>query len=58
VDVTVVVGTDGQAAQAHLTAKANLPGESMPQVQELKIGFRKIEREWLIDRVQTVRTLH
>lgn len=56
-DVSVSVAPDGQAATAHLTAKANLPGESVPQVEELKVGFKKVEGDWLIQRAENVKTL-
>src|ERR1041384_2478124 len=36
-DVSVTVASEKQSAQANLTAKANLPGESLPEVQELKV---------------------
>jgi hypothetical protein len=57
-DVTVIVNPDKQSAQAHLTAKATFPGERTPEVQELKIDFRKVEHDWLIQHAETVRTLH
>ncbi len=58
VDVSVAVAPDGQAAVAHLTGKANIPGDTMPQVEELKMGFKKVEGDWLIQRVENVQTLH
>jgi hypothetical protein len=58
VDLTVELGEDKESAVAHLTAKANLPGENIPEVQELKVAFRKVGRDWLIRRVETVKTLH
>ncbi len=56
-DISVSLAPDKEAALAHLTAKANLPGESVPDVQELKIAFRKMEGKWLISRVETIKTL-
>jgi hypothetical protein len=56
-DITVALMTDKQSAVAHLTATANLPGEKLPEVQELEIGFRKRDHDWLIERVETVKTL-
>jgi hypothetical protein len=56
-DVSVSVAADKESAEAHLTAKANLPYESLPEVQELKVAFRKIGGKWLISRVETVKTL-
>ena len=58
VDVTVNVAPDRQNAVARLTAKANIPGDSMPQVQELKLDFKQVDNDWLINRAETVRTLH
>lgn len=57
-DVSVVVAPDGQTATAHLTGKANVPGESTPQVDEFKAEFKKVDGDWLIHRVENVRTLH
>ncbi|HZR17798.1 MAG TPA: hypothetical protein VFE51_10760 [Verrucomicrobiae bacterium] len=57
VDVVVEVGPDKKSARAHLTATANLPGEKIPEVQELEIGFTNIDREWLINQAQTIKTL-
>jgi hypothetical protein len=48
-------GSDPVSAVANLTAKANVQGELVPQ--ELKIEFRKVGRDWLIERVSTVKTL-
>ncbi len=58
VDVGVTVAPDGQSAIARLTAKANFPGDNVPQVEELKIDFKKIEGDWLIQHAENVKTLH
>ena len=57
VDVGVTLAPDKQSAVVHLTAKANIPGEAVPQVQELKIDFKKVDKDWLVNHVETVRTL-
>ena len=57
VDIFVSVNPDKQSAQAHSTATATLPGEKLPEVQELEIGFKKLEHDWLINHVETVKTL-
>ena len=57
VDVSVALGPDKHTASAHLTATANIPGEKVPEVQELEIGFTNVDRDWLIKRVDTVKTL-
>jgi len=58
VDITVTVAPDKTSAEAHMTGEAKISGESNVQVQELKAHFKKVQRDWLIDRVETVRTLH
>ena len=56
-DVTVIVGPDRQSAVADLTAKAQVPGDKDFTVQELKFTLKKMDGEWLITRVETVKTL-
>lgn len=57
VDVFVSVGTDKKSAVADLTATATMPGEKIPEIEELEMTFKKIDRAWLITRVETVKTL-
>ena len=57
VDIEVSMNSDKRSARVDLTAKVNRPGESTPQPQELKVDFKKIDGEWLIDRAETVRPL-
>jgi hypothetical protein len=57
VDVLVQVGADKQSALVQLTASANLPGEKIPEVQELEVNFKNTDHGWLINRIQTVKTL-
>ena len=56
-DVSVTLGQDKQTATANLTVKAQSPSDRNFLVQEMKITFQKIEGDWLITRVETVRTL-
>ncbi|HWH70648.1 MAG TPA: hypothetical protein VNT26_14765 [Candidatus Sulfotelmatobacter sp.] len=56
-DVTIALATDKESAVANLTAKARIPGEQDFIVQELKLRFKKIGGDWLINRVETVKTL-
>ena len=56
-DIVVSLGPERRTAQAHLTATAKLPGEKIPEVQELEIGFKQVGRDWLINRVDTIKTL-
>lgn len=57
-DVSVLIAPDRQGASVHLTARADIPGESLPQVEEMTVAFRKLEGLWVIQRAETVRTLH
>lgn len=57
VDVDVTVGPTKDSAVAHFTVKADVPGESTPQVEELEARFQRVEGDWLINQVQNVRTL-
>ena len=56
-DVNVTVAPDGQSATTDLTAKANLPGDTVPQVEEVKVDFKKVDGDWLIHHVENVKTL-
>lgn len=56
-DVLITVAPDKLSAEADLTATATMPGERIPEVQELKFRFKKIERDWLVSQVETVKTL-
>jgi hypothetical protein len=57
VDVKIGLSADKTEATVSLTAEALVQGEPTPSVQEFKIAFRKIDGEWLIVRVQSVRAL-
>ena len=54
-DVGVVLGADKTSAMVNLTAQAKWPGDF--QVQELQLTMRKIDGDWVIIRVETVKTL-
>jgi hypothetical protein len=56
-DVTVIVAGDGQSAVADLTLEARIAGQQDMIVQEMKFTLRKIAGQWLIVKVETVRTL-
>jgi ketosteroid isomerase-like protein len=56
-DINVTVGSDQNLATANLTAKAKVGNEKDMLVQELKLMLKKIGREWLIYKVETVKTL-
>ena len=54
-DISVDVAEDGKTATARLTAQASMQGEVNPQ--ELKFQLKKEGRDWLIRRVDTLKTL-
>ena len=56
-DVSVTVRPDKQSATADLTVHVETAGDKDFLVKEMKITFKKIEADWLITRVETVRTL-
>jgi hypothetical protein len=56
-DIEVEVGPDRESAVANLTAKIRVPSERDYYIQELKFTFKKIKGEWLIQRIETVKTL-
>jgi hypothetical protein len=56
-DINETVAPDKQSAVADLTVEANISGERDPLVQEMKFTLQKIDGQWLITRVETVRTL-
>jgi hypothetical protein len=56
-DIKITVAPDKQSAVADLTVEANIAGERDSVVQEMKFTFQQTEGDWLITRVETVRTL-
>ena len=56
-DINITVAPDKQSAVADLTVEANISGERDPIVREMKFTLRKTDGQWLITRVETVRTL-
>jgi hypothetical protein len=56
-DVTVIISADEESAVADLTLEAQSEGEMDRIVQEMKVTLRKINGQWLIVKVETVRTL-
>jgi hypothetical protein len=57
VDINITFGPDGQTAVANLTAKATFSGERDFQPQEFNFMLKRVNRTWLIYRVETVKTL-
>jgi len=56
-DPNLTLAPDRQSAVVDLTARVKLPDERDFIVQEMKFTLKKISGEWLIIRVETVRTL-
>jgi hypothetical protein len=55
--VTVDVAPDNSSALVQLTAKVTVSGEPDWIPQELKVAFQKTDGNWLISRLETVKTL-
>jgi hypothetical protein len=56
-DVTVALNAPKTEATVTLTGQARVAGDRDFFVQELKFFLRKIEGDWIIVRVETIRTL-
>jgi hypothetical protein len=56
-DIKVTLATDKETAVVNLTATGKVPGQKDFYLQELRMRMIKIKRNWLIDQVQTVKTL-
>ena len=56
-DATPKLGVDKRSAEVNCTAEVRSGDSKDFGVQELRFGFRKIDRDWLITRVETVKTL-
>jgi hypothetical protein len=56
-DINITVAPDKQSAVADLTVEANITGEHDSVVREMKFTLRKTDGQWLITRIETVRTL-
>jgi hypothetical protein len=56
-DIAVQVSPDKASAVVNVTARGKVAGQRDTYIQELKMHLIKIKRDWLIDQVQTVKTL-
>jgi hypothetical protein len=56
-DINVTLDAGNQSAMANLTGKATVEGERDFQVQEFNFKLKKVDRTWLIYRIDTVKTL-
>ena len=56
-DIKVAVAPDGNSAVVYLTAKAKVSRPPETYFQELRVRMIRIKRDWLINQVETVKTL-
>ncbi len=56
-DAAIMVEPDRTSATVDITVKARVPGEREFYVQEMKFALKKINGDWLITRIETVKTL-
>jgi hypothetical protein len=56
-DIDVTVAPGKQTATADVTLDATVSGQPNAVVQEMKFTFQKIDGQWLIVHIETVRTL-
>ncbi|HVU07734.1 MAG TPA: hypothetical protein VHG89_04230 [Verrucomicrobiae bacterium] len=57
-DVQVTLAPDKQSAVADVTVDVEISGERDALVQEMKFTFQKMDGDWLITKIETVRTLN
>jgi hypothetical protein len=57
VDVSVIVAPDGHSAEARFTGKARLASDRTLQAQAFRAKLLKLNRQWLIQRVEAVAPL-
>jgi hypothetical protein len=56
-DIHVVLGPAKQTAEVELTGLASTPEEKDYFVQEMRVYLRKVSGDWLIVKIETVKTL-
>lgn len=56
-DINLTIDPDKTTAKANLTGKAQVSGERDPWIQEVDVYLKKVDGKWLIEKVETVRTL-
>jgi hypothetical protein len=57
-DPVITLGADGKSAIVELTIRAETVGDKYLVVQEMKFTMKEVDGEWLILRVDTVKTLN
>jgi hypothetical protein len=56
-DIKVVVAPDKTSAVVNLTAIGKVSGQSETYLQEFRLRMVKVKSDWLINQIETVRTL-
>jgi hypothetical protein len=56
-DIAIALGADKESATVELTARANARGQDDYFISEMRFTFKKIDGQWLIIRVETVKAL-
>jgi hypothetical protein len=56
-DVNVRLAGDRQSAEVLLTVRAHVPSDPEGAILEMKLTFQKLDGDWLITHVETVKTL-
>jgi hypothetical protein len=56
-DIAVELETPPTRATAHLTAKIHFLREPDYAIQEFRLTLAKVETDWLVERIETVRTM-
>jgi len=57
-DPVITLGADRKSASVELTIRAETAGDKYLVVQEMKCTMKEVDGEWLILRVETVKTLN
>lgn len=57
-DPNILLGADQKSASVDLTLRAKTAGDEFLIVQEIKCTLRQVDGEWIIIRVETVKTLN
>jgi hypothetical protein len=56
-DIAVIVASGKLSAEADVTVKANIGGQRDVYIQEMKFSLQKLHGDWLIHRIESVKTL-
>jgi hypothetical protein len=56
-DIKVTLAPDRTSAVVNLTARGKIPDDKDYYLQELRMRMVKVKRDWLINQVETVKTL-